>query len=279
MCVTKSEQLTVDYKRATELVAMLDKSFKEKQGVLSEQDDLVENQMPQGVKKLSKEHACFLFYTVLNDHGTKSSSMYSKAKNLYVNCPNYFCPEWIVNNFDEEKIPEILNKISKPLGARYPHALAKSWYYNSVKIVNEYQGNPLLLFNACNDAEELLERIKSFKGYGPKIGGMLLRTIIGLGFNNDLYNVDKVLVPVDIHDSRILFLTNVVKLNCTNGVSVNYYNYVKEAQITILSACNNNNIDWLDVDRALWLIGSRGCVFHRCSVCPINNMCSTMASN
>jgi hypothetical protein len=56
--------------------------------------------------------------------------------------------------------------------------------------------------------------------------------------------------------------------------SENYSAYVPLVQDALLSACNDAGIQWLDVDRALWLIGSRGCVTRRCLMCPLQLECS-----
>ena len=63
------------------------------------------------------------------------------------------------------------------------------------------------------------------------------------------------------------------KLIINNNEKVNYYKYVDIAQTEILKACNRCNINWLDVDRALWLTGSNGCVYDKCDICILNKYC------
>jgi adenine-specific DNA glycosylase len=45
-------------------------------------------------------------------------------------------------------------------------------------------------------------------------------------------------------------------------------------QQILRDTCSTLGITWIDVDRALWIIGSRGCVRLRCSLCPIQDLCS-----
>ena len=118
-----------------------------------------------------------------------------------------------------------------------------------------------------------VEAITAFRGYGPKIGGMLLRAIVGLGFS-DPEGLEDVLVPVDIHDSRISFYTKIVTVDEIQELkSVDYYSYVRQIQAVLRDTCKTLGLPWLDIDRALWLIGSRGCAKQHCTPCPINEFC------
>jgi hypothetical protein len=256
-----------------QLLKRVNRAFKSRAGLLSETDDLVENQIPVGVEPLSRDHALFLFYTVANDHGMKSSRLYAKAKRVFLNRRDLFEPAKIVANFAGPQDPELVDETGKQLGTRYPKETAKSWYVNSERLLERYDGDPRNLFRYSSDAQELLRAITAFRGYGPKIGGMLLRAVIGLRFA-EVSGIEKVLVPVDIHDSRISFLTGVLKLSDRTEDRIDYYAYVRQVQEVLLSACNSVGIRWPDVDRALWLIGSRGCVNKRCGLCPLCDVCS-----
>ena len=258
--------------RAKLVVYTVHNAFRNKEGLLSETNDLVENQIPDGAEHLSKEHILFLFYTVANDHGVKSFRMYARAKELFSKHPNVFDPFWIIKNFSSATDSELVKLIGEHIGARYPHEATKNWYLSSLKLVEEYNGDPRELFRSTSDARVLIKRIKAFRGYGPKIGGMLLRAAIGLGFA-DVNGLEDVLVPVDIHDSRISFFTEILKPEENIEGKIDYYAYVKKVQEILLNSCNFFEINWLDVDRALWLIGSRGCVEKRCMECPLNNIC------
>jgi endonuclease III len=266
--------VTVDMERARLVVDKVNRAFKSRQGLLSETDDLVENQIPEGVEQLSKDHALFLFYTVANDHGVKSYRMYARAKELFHKRREVFNPFWIVENFQGADDSILTELTGEQIGARYPRQAARTWYLNSNKLIKEYNGDPRELFHSASNARELIKKIKSFRGYGPKIGGMLLRATVGLGFA-DVTGIEEVLVPVDIHDSRISFFTEILKpKEKVQDARIDYYAYVTQVQRILLDSCNHLGIKWLDTDRALWLIGSRGCVNRRCKACPINNLCT-----
>ena len=261
----------VNYERAKMVVLRVYEAFRSREGLLAETEDLVENQIPKGVKPLSREHALFLFYTVVNDHGMKSSRLYERAKALFLERRDLFEPFKVVEEFDGPNDLRLVEATGKRLGTRYPRETAKTWYINSERLIEKYNGDPRNLFNCCSDAETLLKEIMAFRGYGPKIGGMLLRAIIGLGFAK-VNGVEKVLVPVDIHDSRIAFFTGILEAEDLSGVD--YYAYVRKVQRILRDACNSVGIQWLDVDRALWIIGSRGCVNKRCHLCPLRDICA-----
>lgn len=265
--------IITDIARAKLVASRVNRAFKHGEGLLSETDDLVENQIPEGTEPLSRDHALFLFYTVVNDHGMKSSRLYAKAKTLFSDRRDLFEPKEVVANFTGPRDPRLVDETGKRLGTRYPNEAAKTWYMNSERLLRKYEGDPRNLFRSTPDARELLEEIKAFRGYGPKIGGMLLRAVVGLGFA-EVSRIEKVLVPVDIHDSRISFLTGALKLDGGSDGKTDYYAYVPQVQNVLLDACNSLGIKWLDVDRALWLIGSRGCVNKRCKLCPLHDVCS-----
>lgn len=265
------KNFSANFRQAELVVLRVYEAFRSREGLLAETEDLVENQIPPGVEPLSREHALFLFYTVVNDHGMKSSRLYKRAKNLFLERQDLFEPYRVVEEFEGPGDPRLVEATGKRLGTRYPRETAKTWYINSGMLIEKYEGDPRNLFSSCSDAESLLKRIMAFRGYGPKIGGMLLRAIVGLGFV-EVRGVEKVLVPVDIHDSRIAFLTGI--LGAEDVSKIDYYAHAREVQRILRDACNSVGIQWLDVDRALWIIGSRGCVNKRCHLCPLKDMCA-----
>jgi endonuclease III len=204
----------------------------------------------------------------------RSSHLYARAKTLFLERRELFEPFNVMENFGGAEDPRLMESTGKRLGTRYPKETAKTWYLNSKRLVEKFGGDPRELFQSTSDARMLMKEITEFRGYGPKIGGMLLRAAIGLGFAN-VTGVEEVLVPVDIHDSRISFLTEILKFaNGSENGKIDYYIYVTQVQKILLATCNSLGLEWLDMDRALWLIGSRGCVNKRCRFCPLHDVCT-----
>ncbi len=265
---------SINMQTAIKVVEKLNSAYQQRTGILENINDLVENQIPEDVKPLSYEHSIFLFYIVCNDHGMKSSHLYEKAKQLFLEHRELFEPRYIVSNFDSGESEQLIELTGGKLGTRYPKQTSISWYNNSQKLLNEYSGDPRNLYNSSNDAKMLLKNILEFRSYGPKTGGMLLRALVGLNFSK-VHNVEDVLLPVDIHDTRISYYTGIISFNNNcEFEGEKYYKYVKPVQQTLRNACKANGFNWLDVDRALWLIGSNGCVSKKCISCPLNDICS-----
>lgn len=264
--------LEVDRTRARELVLRLNAAFGTREGLLAEQDDLVENQIPPGVEPGSREHALFLFYTVPNDHGVKSARLYANAIRLFGESPELFEPSFVVKRFHGVDDPELVRSTGAALGTRYPKVAARGWFVNSARLASEFDGDPRKVFGAFQDGRSAIKLIRSFFGFGPKTGGMLLRAADGLGMAT-IADLGEVLVPVDVHDSRISFQTSVVTSD-GRPVDGDYHQYAPQIQRVLSQACIEADIRWPDVDRALWLIGSRGCVPRRCSECPVRALCS-----
>ncbi len=269
-------RLSVDSDRATEVVTRLSKAFANDIGLLADKDDLVENQIPDGVTPLSRDHALFLFFTVPNDHGIRSRNLYSKAKNLFVTHRDLFEPASVLCDYkgpDDEQLALLLRT---QLSVRYPAAAARAWYRNSLVLNERFEGDPRQLWLVSTSANTLWRELLSLSGVGPKIGGMMLRAIVGLGFA-EVTELEEVLVPVDIHDSRISFWTRVVMLDNDTESSPSsdiYYQAVPTVQRVIRDACQQAGVPWSDVDRAMWLVGSTGCTAKRCGLCPLEDICT-----
>lgn len=253
--------------RAIQVVERLDRAFQRQSGILAELSDLVEYQIPEGVGRLSLQHAQFLFYTVSNDHGMKSSRLYARAKELYDHEPRLFTPEFVVSRFDRAS-EALVEATGAYLGTRYPKQTAISWYENSVALLNRYGGDARKLYRCHSDASAVMRAICDFRSYGPKTGGLLLRAIVGLGFAR-VHKLDEVLLPVDVHDSRIAMYTGILHPIKEHSSLPS----VVTVQHVLQHACKTVGIGWADVDRALWLIGSRGCVNVRCAECPLKDLC------
>jgi endonuclease III len=255
------------------VVRVLADAFARGNGLLAEKSDLVENQVPDGASPGSAEHATFLFFVVCHDHGVRSRDLYRRAKVAYSERPWLFSAPDVIERFAGPDDAGLVEATVSNIGVRYPREGARRWYLNALRLLLEYDGRADRLFRSTSDATDLLKKICSFRGYGPKTGGMLLRAAVGLG----LAQVDRqqeVLVPVDIHDARIASYTGILTTSPAPADEAAFRAYVPLVQRALRDSCREARVSWLDVDRALWLIGSRGCVLRRCSECPLLDLCS-----
>ncbi len=260
---------TIYNERSRNIVRKLIFAFENKDGVFSDTKELLENQIPIGVIPKSKEHANFLFYLISQDHGTKSAKLYERAKKLYSQNPDNFHPVKILQNNISPESEKLISFLSE-FGVRYPKNSAKYWFRNSEILKEKYDADARNLF-ISQDAKEILQTIKKLHGFGPKLSGLLFRVFVGVGISKPA-NIDQANFPTDIHDTRIAAYTNIADIP-TNVTENTYSPFVKKAESVWKYACDIENLNWLQVDRALWILGSKGCVTKRHSDCPIKEFC------
>lgn len=254
---------------ARTIVRELLAAFERREGVFADTKELLENQIPPRVKPCSRQHANFLFYLICQDHGVRSALLYERAKALYGTRPEAFSPSDIVQTFSYDDDPGLLGILTY-LRVRYPRNGAKAWLKNSRHLVDHYDGDVRNLFSSDN-AKEIMLRIRKMHGYGPKTSGLLFRVFIGLRFASPR-GIEDVDFPTDIHDTRIAALTGAADIP-TDITENSYMPYVRLAESTWRIACRSENLNWLQVDRAMWILGSKGCAFSRHHDCPIHKHC------
>jgi len=264
-----TDGLSTDANRASFVASLIVSAFREGKGIFTNPVELVENQMPEKVRLLSREHALFLFYVVPQDHGVSSAGLYTKAKELHREDPDVFDPSAVV----KLELRDIEKRVSRKLGVRYPIESSREWHENSRMLLEEYEGDPRKLFSKTKEAQKLLKEIRRFRGFGPKTGALLLRAISNLGFV-ELDNLEDVLLPVDVHDTRIAFYTrSLAGPNTPDWYVKNYMSYVRPVQEVWLSASQRAGLDWRELDRALWILGSKGCAPEKHGICPARDLC------
>jgi endonuclease III len=260
----------VNVERGIEIARVLEESFTNGVKIFSNTQNLIENQVPEGVRLLSKEHILFLFYIAPLDYLMKSELLYNRAKIMFKERPELFDPSYIANTFNEAKLQELANILQKYLGVRFPFEAANRWYKNSLLLLQSYEGDPRNIFKGITNARNLFERISKFRGLGRKTGSMLLRCLIDLGIAK-VDDINDILPPVDIHDVRIAFRTKIAySKEYSEGNARKFTRIIQDVWSYV---CKKGNLNWLKVDRALWLLGSNGCAKKNCKNCPINNFC------
>jgi endonuclease III len=261
----------VDVERGIEIARILENAFTNGVKIFADTRNLIEHQIPEDVKPLSREHVLFLFYIAPLDYLMKSELLYTRAKMMFKNRPELFDPSYVSSTFNETNLHELANLLRKYLGVRFPSEAAKRWYKNSVILLQLYQGDPRNIFKGSRNAKEIFKKITQFRGLGGKTGGMIFRCMIDLGLA-EVENINDVLPPVDIHDVKIAFYTKIVYSE--EYSERNARKFTRVIQNVWSCICREGGLNWLTVDRALWLLGSNGCAKRKCNNCPINNFCT-----
>ena len=263
-----------DRARAGEVVRRLVLALDRPEGLVAEQADLVENQVPSGVLPGSLEHAQFLFLTVPCDRGTKSSALWARARATWEDgSPLFAIRDIAAGRVSLEALTELMAARIRP---RYAVPASAYWHSNARRLADVFEGDPRRVFGSSPKATGVYAAIRSFAGFGPKTGGMMLRAAVGLGWasGEDIASVE---MPVDVHDARISLQTGIMNIAGRASGEVTPDELARLARPVrrfLTELCANEGVEWPGLDRALWLIGSRGCVSRRCASCPLESLCS-----
>lgn len=195
----------------------------------------------------NNEKALFLFYVIQLDYATKSQRLYEGANKLFRKKRTFFIPNYILN-LSQKKLEEFLVKYLRP---RYINEAKKRYKQNSQLLKSKYNGDPREIFEKSKTAQDALNKVGEFRGFGPKIGNFFVRTMINV-FAYAYDDVEDILPPVDIHDVRIAYLMGYVKSDSMAQKNVT------EVKKLWSNACKKAGVSWLVFDKALWLLGSEG---------------------
>jgi len=191
--------------------------------------------------------ALYIFYVLQLDYAMKSQLLYSGASRLYKENNEFFTPAHIAS-LDEHVLAKYLKEYLRP---RYINEAVTRYRINSKVLLNKYQGDPRRIFEGVSFCQDVVKRLKDFRGFGPKIGNFFVRTMVNT-FNYNFADIDTTLPPVDIHDVKIAYL-----LGYTDSEQMSQKNidFVKKLWN---KACVDSGESWLIFDKALWLLGSEG---------------------
>lgn len=197
-----------------------------------------EELVPKELKPLKKSQ--YIFYVLQLDYAMKSQILYRGALKLYKTKPNFFTPQF-VSKLSEEALTKYLREYLHP---RYINEAVKRYGVNTKQLQKLYDGDPRKIFEGAALCQEVLGQLKSFRGFGPKIGNFFVRTMINT-FQYDFKDIDAISPPVDVHDVRIAFLLGYTK---TVKMTQNNINFVKNLW---RDACVRAGKSWLIFDKAL----------------------------
>ncbi len=257
-------KLKFNLSRSKKVINELMSSFYNKTGIFTENIITPDQNIPSSIKTGSEEHFKFLFYMNSINYGTKMSSLIERGIAMYNENPKLFDAEQIIK-YEEETLSSDLRKYLKP---RFPNQAIKRWLNNSQLLVNNYQSNVKNVFKG--DVKNILNNLSDFYGFGPKISNLLVFFMIEQKLISPK-SLDGLMMPIDSHDVNISLWTKIALE--TNSREDKYF-YASQLQKFYTDYCKDNDINILDLDRAMWITGSYGCSKKLCSSCKINSSCS-----
>lgn len=204
-----------------------------------------EELIPQGMDDLHK--ALFIFYVLQLDYAMKSQILYKGANKLYMENGLFFTPQ-LITTLQENELAQTL---STHLHPRYINEAVRRYKHNTAVLLTKYEGDPRKIFENTLYCQEILIRLKDFRGFGPKIGNFFVRTMLNT-FEYTYSDIDIILPPVDVHDVRITYLLGFTDSDQMTQKNINFVKNLWNR------ACIDTHNSWLVFDKALWLLGSEG---------------------
>ncbi len=228
----------------SEFVKIVVKQYNAGAGIFTQKVN-AEDLIPQGVNELAT--SLYIFYVLQLDYAMKSQTLYHGAQRLYSAQPAFFNPARILE-LSDKSLADTLSKYMRP---RYINEAVTRYRKNSNLLLEKYNGDPQAIFTKSDSCAQALLKVREFRGFGPKIGNFLVRTMINT-FNYTYSDIAEMLPPVDVHDVRIAYL-----LGYTDSVDMTPKNINKVKKVWN-GACIEAGESWLVFDKALWLLGSEG---------------------
>ncbi|MBN2100659.1 hypothetical protein JW710_02090 [Candidatus Dojkabacteria bacterium] len=189
----------------------------------------------------------YLFWVIQLDYATKSSLLYKNAHNLWEDNNQWVSVDYLQSIPDKE----LMNMILTKLHPRYPKEIYIRFKTNADKLKSDYSSKAINIVKNSDSANELLKRIRDFRGFGPKLGNLLTRTyidILDLKYND----LDSIMPPVDIHDVRQTYEWGLINDKSMTNKNINTVKKIWNR------ACIESKVSWIKFDKALWLLGSEG---------------------
>jgi len=260
--------------------------------------DMPENMIPKGIKKGSVEHILFLTLTVSIDYMRDADELWCSARKTYEDPnTNYLFVPKEVYKIKDSSMNKIKEDMKKHNLSKRSEKDAEIWVRLSTTFYEKWKGDPYNLFKNFNwDAERIIEELTEFKYDYPYLRGLkiaplwlrMLRDIAGL---ENLKNLEKIPIPVDVHIARASNFLGVIKNNDSSILEDDdelrkNYDKIRKAIRKAWSKSveglniNGKKIIALDMDEPLWLLSRYGCSKidkenskKLCSDCVVKDLC------
>jgi endonuclease III len=189
----------------------------------------------------------FLFWMTQMDYATKSAKLYENCNRFYEKNKSWLEPRYLLDRNSDD----LFKLVQDNLKPRYPNEIVKRFQQNAQILLDQYHGKAIEIVEQSTSAQDLLNKIKAFRGFGDKLGNYLLRTYVNV-MNLNFADLNEILPPVDVHDVRLTYEWGLVESKVMTTSNINTVKKIWS------QACIASNKSWLKFDKALWLIGSKG---------------------
>ena len=290
--------MIIDNQQGRKVAEILYSSFNTTGIFGKSEKDMPENMIPKGIKKGSVEHILFLTLTVSIDYMRDADELWCSARKTYEDPnTNYLFVPKEVYKIKDSSMNKIKEDMKKHNLSKRSEKDAEIWVRLSTTFYEKWKGDPYNLFKNFNwDAERIIEELTEFKYDYPYLRGLkiaplwlrMLRDIAGL---ENLKNLEKIPIPVDVHIARASNFLGVIKNNDSSILEDDdelrkNYDKIRKAIRKAWSKSveglniNGKKIIALDMDEPLWLLSRYGCSKidkenskKLCSDCVVKDLC------
>jgi len=159
------------------------------------------------------------------------------------------------------------------------------WPYNTRKLAVDYGGWVSNYFKKRdNDALRIYRDLivrpraktkeKEIRRMGPKVAKLMFQWVREYKLY-ELRNSEEVGLPVDFQLGRVIIQTSGIVLD----QPVNSHKIVHEVLPVIFDDLVQRGYRPEDISKALWAIGSGGCKYKKHSICPLEDLCTSLISS
>lgn len=275
--------LVFDKKRAREVAGSLLKDYYERKRIFSK-----DNLYPEGVmiKALGdadgRTKANALFFMTMLDRCHDSDKLWGEATGMYKANPKIFDAIYL-SELQVEKLQKTLRS-ELHYSFVYTKEIKKDnavWIIDNFKKLREdFEGDARKIVSWTGDIKEAVEAIKKFKGYRNETSNALATYLMIYGLAS-FDNPEELLQKIDFHDVNISLGTKMLRIKNYGGEkSVRREEVLKFLKESYSRLCKELGLNVIDLDRALWAVGSKVCKKKSSmdcdTLCPINQYCETL---
>ncbi len=239
-------------------------------GSLSAKNKFPAGVLPGNIKSGSSEHALYLFFMNQLDSRVNSAILYSTGRMLFEENPILADPAAVTTTMGKLEFEQL---ISTYFGALIAERKSIFLLGNINRIVNDFWGDVLNLFDGVTDINEARRRVMSFPNYGEGLANLFLTYCLKYSLA-EFDNPGELLPKIDFHDINICFSTKIISFEGKLHKDV----ITPRLQDFLSRHCTETRTKLFDLDEALWAIGSKLCSARNNSLCydlcPASQYCT-----
>jgi hypothetical protein len=250
--------------------------------------EMPEDLVPRGIERGSLDHLLFLTLTVAIDYQRDAVDLWLSSRKTFEDTATRYL--YNPKPLHETSPGKIIEDMQKHGLSKKPRKDAHIWRTIGVTFYKKWNSNPqeflehcdwssmTILDNLENDTHLYNKRPMPDYPYlrGPKIGPLWLRMLRDNAGIEQLKNLDKVPIPVDIHVARATLTTGVIRGN-TKGRLHDLFEDIRTVWAESVKGLNAKDRPMiaLDMDEPLWHLSKHGCTYRdkEPGVCPVSGQC------